>query len=178
MSKVMEEEFKRWTAKRKAALVMEIIQGKTTVAEASRSFGLISRLQRSKNGSMKVVKGWRTPCVPSPWMFASSTNGNSRSCRKPKEKPCWSCAPEKNWRPCWARKTSNRDHPPGTQTRRFRCGCQQDLCVVWDCQAQCLLQAGEGGAQGAGALCRTHSQDDPGRAVLRLSHGGWPARVQ
>ena len=40
MSKVMEEEFKRWTAKRKAALVMEIIQGKTTVAEASRSFDI------------------------------------------------------------------------------------------------------------------------------------------
>lgn len=35
MSKVMEEEFKRWTAKRKAALVMEIIQGKTTVLGAS-----------------------------------------------------------------------------------------------------------------------------------------------
>ncbi|EJN03596.1 hypothetical protein PMI40_02658 [Herbaspirillum sp. YR522] len=33
MSMVMEEEFKRWTAKRKAALVTEIIQGKTTVAE-------------------------------------------------------------------------------------------------------------------------------------------------
>lgn len=34
----MEDEFKRWTAKRKAALVTEIIQGKTTVAEASRNF--------------------------------------------------------------------------------------------------------------------------------------------
>jgi transposase-like protein len=31
---------KRWTAKRKAALVMEIIQGKSTVAEASRAFDL------------------------------------------------------------------------------------------------------------------------------------------
>ena len=40
MSKVMKEEFKRWTTKRKAALVMEIIQGKTTVAEASRSFDI------------------------------------------------------------------------------------------------------------------------------------------
>lgn len=29
---------KRWTAKRKSALVTEIIQGKTTVAEASRSY--------------------------------------------------------------------------------------------------------------------------------------------
>jgi transposase-like protein len=40
MSMTMEEDIKRWTAKRKAALVMEIIQGKTTVAEASRAFDL------------------------------------------------------------------------------------------------------------------------------------------
>ena len=38
MSAVMEEDIKRWTARRKAALVLEIIQGKTAVAEASRSF--------------------------------------------------------------------------------------------------------------------------------------------
>ena len=38
MSAVMEEDIKRWTARRKAALVLEVIQGKTTVAEASRSF--------------------------------------------------------------------------------------------------------------------------------------------
>jgi transposase-like protein len=36
----MDESIKRWTAKRKSALVVEIIQGKTTVAEASRSFDL------------------------------------------------------------------------------------------------------------------------------------------
>jgi len=29
----MEEEIKRWTARRKSALVLEIIQGKTTVSE-------------------------------------------------------------------------------------------------------------------------------------------------
>ena len=34
----MEDDIKRWTAKRKAALVMEIIQGKTTVAQGNRSF--------------------------------------------------------------------------------------------------------------------------------------------
>ena len=32
MSAVMEEGIKRWTARRKSALVLEIIQGKTTVA--------------------------------------------------------------------------------------------------------------------------------------------------
>lgn len=40
MSVSMEDEIKRWTAKRKTALVMDIIQGKTTVAEASRAFDL------------------------------------------------------------------------------------------------------------------------------------------
>jgi hypothetical protein len=34
----MENDIKRWTAKRKAALVMEIIQGKPTIAEASSVF--------------------------------------------------------------------------------------------------------------------------------------------
>ena len=40
MSIMMEEEIKRWTAKRKTALVMDIIQGKTTVSEAARGFDL------------------------------------------------------------------------------------------------------------------------------------------
>ena len=40
MSSQMNEENKRWSAKRKRALVLEIIQGKTTVAEASRQFDL------------------------------------------------------------------------------------------------------------------------------------------
>jgi transposase-like protein len=37
---IVEEDFKRWTAKRKAALVTEILQGKTSVSEAARSFDL------------------------------------------------------------------------------------------------------------------------------------------
>lgn len=50
MSAVMDEEIKRWTARRKAALVLEIIQGKTTVAEASRSFGLAAIGDRAVGG--------------------------------------------------------------------------------------------------------------------------------
>ena len=34
MGMTMEDEIKRWTAKRKAALVVEIIQGKTSISEA------------------------------------------------------------------------------------------------------------------------------------------------
>ena len=40
MSSKMSNENKRWSAKRKSALVLEIIQGKTTIAEASRQFDL------------------------------------------------------------------------------------------------------------------------------------------
>ncbi|MFM1863878.1 MAG: hypothetical protein RLZ26_2400 [Pseudomonadota bacterium] len=48
MSMTMDENIKRWTAKRKTALVIEIIRGKTTVAEASRSFDL----------SPSEIEGW------------------------------------------------------------------------------------------------------------------------
>ncbi|WP_315382979.1 DUF1153 domain-containing protein [Microvirgula aerodenitrificans] len=40
MSVKREEDIKRWTARRKSALVLDIIQGKTTVAEASRAYDL------------------------------------------------------------------------------------------------------------------------------------------
>ena len=40
MSITMDEEIKRWTARRKSALVLDIIQGKVTIAEASRQFDL------------------------------------------------------------------------------------------------------------------------------------------
>lgn len=40
MSVTLDDSVKRCTAKRKVALVVEIIQGKTTVAEASRAFDL------------------------------------------------------------------------------------------------------------------------------------------
>ena len=36
----MEDEIKRWTVKRKSALVLELIQGKTTISEASRAYDL------------------------------------------------------------------------------------------------------------------------------------------
>ena len=40
MGMTMEDEIKRWTAKRKAALVVEIIQGKASISEASRAFDI------------------------------------------------------------------------------------------------------------------------------------------
>jgi hypothetical protein len=55
MSTLMEEEIKRWTSKRKTALMLEISQGKTSVAEASRSYDLRpSEIERA-------AREWRTP---------------------------------------------------------------------------------------------------------------------
>ena len=48
MSIAMDHDVKRWTAKRKSALVLDIIQGKTTVAEASRAYDL----------SPSEIEGW------------------------------------------------------------------------------------------------------------------------
>ena len=48
MNGTMDDDIKRWTARRKTALVLEIIQGKTTVAEASRSYDL----------SPSEIEGW------------------------------------------------------------------------------------------------------------------------
>ena len=60
MSVIVEEDFKRWTAKRKAALVMDIIQGSLLF---QRHPGLlICRLRRSSNGSKRASGGWRMPC--------------------------------------------------------------------------------------------------------------------
>lgn len=65
MSTLMEDDIKRWTAKRKTALVLEIIQGKTTVAEASRAFDL-----QPSELEQWVEEGNRSTCpvivLPSP----------------------------------------------------------------------------------------------------------------
>ncbi len=52
---------KRWAAKRKSALVIEIIQSKTTVAEASRSYDLAPSeienwVDEARNGMENALK--------------------------------------------------------------------------------------------------------------------------
>jgi len=44
-----QEDVQRWTAKRRAALVLEILKGKTTIAEAARTHGLtVAEVERWK----------------------------------------------------------------------------------------------------------------------------------
>lgn len=65
MSMVMEQEdIKRWTARRKSALVVEILQGKTTVAEASRGFDLAPLRDREMGGGRQARHGERSAGQP------------------------------------------------------------------------------------------------------------------
>lgn len=74
MSEMMDEEIKRWTARCKPALVLEIIQGKTTVVVTSRQFNLApaeieSWVEDGRRG-MENALGDR------PEVYASSTSGS------------------------------------------------------------------------------------------------------
>ncbi|HIE4341007.1 hypothetical protein [Stenotrophomonas maltophilia] len=74
MSKMMEKEIKRWTARRKSALGLEIVQGKTTTATASRHFDLNPAGIESWVGTASAA--WRLPCAPSLRACVHNTSGS------------------------------------------------------------------------------------------------------
>ena len=59
VAKNCDQEFERWTAKRKAALVTKIIKGKTSVAEASRDVRLAGIGERRMGGKRSQRTGAR-----------------------------------------------------------------------------------------------------------------------
>lgn len=99
MSGPLEDGIKRWTAKRKSTLVIEIIQGKTTVAEASRSFDLTpSEIEKWVDDARK---GMENALKANPLDVRSSTRSSSAICRKLMARRCWSSGREKSCRPSW-----------------------------------------------------------------------------
>ena len=104
MSMTMDENIKRWTAKRKTALVIEIIQGKTTVAEALRSFDL----------SPSEIEGWVEDAKRG---MANSLRANPLDIRGQYEKQLkdlqeaygeamLELRARKSWRPSWSGRTA------------------------------------------------------------------------
>ncbi|WP_311950859.1 DUF1153 domain-containing protein [Halomonas piscis] len=79
---------KRWTAKRKAAVVMDIFKGKTTTAEVARQYdltvseveGWIDEAQRSMENGFKADESPRICCY-SPHRLCSLTSSRSRARR-------------------------------------------------------------------------------------------------
>ncbi len=102
MSIEMDEEIKRWTARRKSALVLDIIQGKTTASESSRQFDLPPSEIESWIDQAKA--GMETPLRPNRKTSASSTRRSLKRCRKRTVKRCWSYVPEKKWDALLAKK--------------------------------------------------------------------------
>ena len=124
MSELMDEQIKRWTAKRKSALVLEIIQGKTTVAEASKAYDLPPSeietwVDDGKRGMENALRANPQDVREQYELCASSTSARSRTSRRPMVRRCWSCEPEKSCSPCWARTRNDCVHPAGTESRRF-----------------------------------------------------------
>ncbi len=95
MSIEMDEEIKRWTARRKSALVLEIIQGKTTVSESSRQFDL----------SPSEVESW----------IDQAKAGMENALKAMLE-----LRARKNGKPCWRRGTRHDpSSPAGHEGRRI-----------------------------------------------------------
>src|SRR5690606_6247433 len=114
---------------------------------------------------------WRTRFEPSLRMFASSTSVSSRSCRKPTARPCWSFAPEKNWRPCWARTRPDGHDPAGTVAGRGSGIGGEAVSLVRATAAHGLLPTDQGRAEGEAGAGRTDQGADRRGAVVWLSDG-------
>ena len=112
MSVVMEEEIKRWTARRKSALVLEIIQGKTTVSEASRQFDLPpseieSWVEDSKRGMDNALRA-------KPEDVREQCERQLKDLQEAYGEAMLKLRARKNWRPCWARTRPDALDPAGT----------------------------------------------------------------
>lgn len=86
MSVSMEDEIKRWTAKRKTALVMDITHGKTTVAEANRAFDVTP--SEIEGWVEDARRGMENALRANPIDIREQSNASSRSFRKPMGRRC------------------------------------------------------------------------------------------
>ena len=163
MSVTMDDPIKRRTAKRKTALVVEIIEG--TCEGPWRQWRRVS----PEDGA---------PRQPArhPRAVREAAEG---PLRKPMARRCWSCGREKSSRPCWMRRTTNDpEHPAGPSGGWHQCAADQALRLVRRAAADCVLQADQGRAQGGSTLRGAHQDLDRKGAVLRLPHRGLASGLQ
>lgn len=118
MSEVMEEEIKRWTARRKSALVLEIIQCKTAVAAASRQFDLAPAEIESWVGDGK--RGMENALRAKPEDVREHYERQFKELQEAYGEAILEIRARKNWPPCLARTRADALDPAGAQERRFR----------------------------------------------------------
>jgi transposase-like protein len=123
MSIDMDEEIKRWTARRKSALVLEIIQGKTTVAQASRQYDLRPAeveewLEDAKRGMENALKA-RPDDIREQYerqlKDLQEAYGEAMLELRARKYP----RAHGSWSPCWARTRADSLDPAGNEGRWY-----------------------------------------------------------
>jgi transposase-like protein len=128
MSELMDEQIKRWRAKRKIALVLEIIQGKTTVAETSRAYDLPP--SEIENWVDDGKRGVENALRANPQDIREQYERQLKDLQEAYGEAMLELRARKNCSPCWARTRIDRDDPSGTPARRIRCHDQKAVPVV------------------------------------------------
>jgi transposase-like protein len=158
MSMVMEDEIKRWTARRKSTLVLEIIQGKTTVAEASRAYDLPpseieSWIEDGKKGMENALRA-------NPQDVREQYEQQLKDLQEAYGEAMLELRAQKNCSLCWTRKRNDRDDPPGTQRERLYRLDQSAVPLVRSVAKDSVLPAYPQAASGPGALQPADQTDD------------------
>ena len=129
MGMTMEDEIKRWTAKRKAALVVEIIQGKTSISEASRAFDIapseieewVDEAKRDMENALRAK----------PLDIKDQYERQLKELQEAYGEAMLELRARKSFNPCWAPRTRNDPgYPTGFAIRRCRGFCEPTVSLV------------------------------------------------
>ena len=141
MSIEMDEEIKRWTARRKSALILDILQKKTTVSESSRQFDLPpseieSWINQAKARMENALKA-------KPEDIREQYETQLKVMQEAYREAMLELRAQKNGTPCWRRRTRHDPlHPAGPEGRRIYRSNDQTLSLVQGSSSYRVLQAG------------------------------------
>jgi hypothetical protein len=141
MSIEMDEEIKRWTARRKSAFSLSIIRGKTTVSESPRQFDLPpseieSWIDQAKSGMENALKA-------KPEDIREQYESQLKALQEAYGEAMLELRARKNGTPCWARRTRHDpSDPAGLKRRRLHRSDDEALSLVRCSEAYGVLQAG------------------------------------
>ena len=106
----------RWTAKRKSALVLDILQGKTTVPEASRAYDLFP--SEIENWMDDAKRGMENALRANPLNVKEQSERQIKGLKEAYGEAMLELRAIKSCKPCWTRKTNDRIDPTGIERRR------------------------------------------------------------
>ncbi len=136
----MDEEIKRWTARRKSALVLDIIQGKTTVSESSRQFDLPpseieSWIDQARAGMENALKAKLED-------IREQYETQLKALQEAYGEAMLELRARKNGTPCWRSRTRHDpSYPAGPEGRRILGSDDQTLSLVRGSSPHRVLQA-------------------------------------